>query len=127
MKFVQIANIHQALNVLAQERLPVAYEIAKNIKECDKVITEVQELLKVLFQTYVDRDLSGNIITYTENDKQVNKISDPNQLKLYNEEIAKIDAEDHDIKLTPISGEKFAGKEIPATVLLPLLDTVIVD
>lgn len=127
MKFVQIANIHQALNVLAQERLPVAYEIAKNIKECDKVITEVQELLKVLFQTYVDRDLSGNIIAYSENDKQVNKISDPAQLKLYTEEIAKIDAEDHDIKLTPISGEKFAGKEIPATVLLPLLDTVIVD
>lgn len=127
MKFGQIASIHQALTVLGQERLPVAYEVAKNIKACEKVITEVQELVKTLFQTYVDRDLSGNIIEYEDGDKKTNKISDPKQLTLYQEEMNKIDAEDYDIKLTPISGTKFEGKEIAATVLMPLLDSVIVD
>ena len=128
MKFGQIASIHQALTVLGQERLPVAYEVAKNIKACEKVISEVQDLVKSLFQTYVDRDLSGNVIEYEEDGgKKVNKISDPKQLAAYQEEMNKIDAEDYEIKLATIPGSKFEGKEIAATVLMPLLDSVIVD
>jgi hypothetical protein len=127
MRYVQIAMIHQALTALGQERLPVAYEVAKNLKACDKIMVEVRDLLTILFQKYVDRDLSGNIVEYEEDGQKRNKISDPEQLRQYNEEIAKIDAEDYEIKFTTIPGEKLAGKEIAASILLPLLDVVITD
>ena len=127
MRFGQIAALQQALTVLGQERLPMAYEIAKNLKACDRVMIEVRELAQIIFQKYADRDLSGNIMEYDEDGKKQNKISDPEQLRMYNDEITKIDTEEHDIHLITIPGIKFAGKDIAAAVLLPLLDTVIMD
>lgn len=128
MKLAQVAAIHQSLTILSQERLAAAYEIAKNIRTCESILNEVQELMRVLFTTYVDRDLDGKIKEYEEEDgKKVNKISDLQQLALYREELAKIDAEERDVKLVPIPAEKISGKELSAAVLMPLLGTVILD
>lgn len=127
LRIAQIADIRVALNTLGKQTLPIAYELAKNSRICDIILKESDEILKELQKKYFDKDENGNLKNYSEEGKQIIKISDPALLKLFNVEFAKFDADLHEVTFVPISPNKLENQAIEANTLLPLIDTVIVD
>lgn len=127
LRIAQIADIRVALNTLGKQTLPIAYELAKNSRICDIILKESDEILKELQKKYFDKDENGNLKNYSEEGKQIIKISDPALLKLFNVEFAKFDADLHEVTFVTISPNKLENQAIEANTLLPLIDTVIVD
>ena len=127
MQHAQIISIHQALLALGTEKLPIAYEIAKNVKMCERVMAETRELIQTIFKKYADRDDKGNLLEIVEDGKKRHQVTVPENVAQCNEELAKVEKEEHDIKFVPISSSIVIGKDIPVTTLVPLLDTIIVD
>ena len=127
MRYAEIKEIVNALTALGNEKLPIAYEIAKNIRKCNKILTEVDETVKELHTKFVDKDENGEVKQYTEGDKTFSKISDPDQLKAFNEEIAKIEVDEHEITFHKILFSKIENERLAANALAALIDTVIVD
>lgn len=125
MRYPEILEIRIALMELINERLPVAYEIAKNIKSCEKVITEVQELVTTIQQLYADKDEHGKIITEQTADGIIVKFSEPLRREAYQKEILKINQEDYKLDFKRIKSSSLKDIHLPARILLPLVDTII--
>lgn len=125
MRYQEIAEIRLALLELMNERLPVAYEIAKNIKECEKITTEVQELVTTMQQMYADKDEQGKIVTEKAVDGILVKFSDPARRDAYQREILKINQENHEIVFKKIQSSALKDINLPARILLPLVDIII--
>jgi hypothetical protein len=124
MKFSEISGIKNALEQLGNERLPIWYEIAKNIRICNKVIDEVQAIAKELFEGFADKDENGKLKQFEENGRSVSKITDPEKLKAYSAEVEKLDKDDHEITFHKVSLKKIESEKLQANVLVPLLDTI---
>jgi hypothetical protein len=124
MRYAEIVEIHNALQTLGMEKLPIAYEIAKNIRRCTAVIREVQEVISQLVQKYAQKDSEGNI-EFVEGGQP--KFPNAEAKAQYRAELRKIDMDDsykvdfHRIAFTRIENEKLGG-----AVLAPLLDHIIV-
>lgn len=125
MKYQEIAEIRLALLELMNERLPVAYEIAKNIKECEKVTSEVQELVTTMQQMYADKDEQGKIVTEKTADGVLVKFSETDRRDAYQREILKINQEDHTVVFKKINSSSLKDVKLPARILLPLVDIII--
>jgi hypothetical protein len=128
MKYAEIFMIKDALQKLGKERLTVAFEIAKNIRACDKVLNEAQEIAKELHQKYADKDEKGEVKQYPDDKGQMlTKISDPALIKDYQVELAKLDTEEHEVVFTKIKKSQISAEKIPGEILVPLIDTVLVE
>lgn len=127
MKYAEIMEVRDALVRLGEKDLPVAYEVAKNIRICNSILNETREILQDLHKKFADKDKDGNIIQYEENGQQVSKITDKEKLAQYQEELRKLDAEEHEVAFLKVSKASFAGKDVPGLVLVPLVDVVITD
>ncbi len=127
MKIDQITQIKNALNQLGNERLPIAYEIAKNIKTCDKVIDEVQTIVKELFEKYAEKDENGKLKNFEQDGQLMSKITDAEKLKEYNAELEKVRDDDHEITFHKVLLSKIEAEKLQANTLVPLLDTIFVE
>ena len=128
MKYAQIFEIKRDLQALGKERLPVAFEVAKNIRIADKILNETQEIAKELHTKFTDKDDKGEVKIYKdEENRDITKISDPEKLKQYQEELKKLDSEDHEVTFVKINKSQLAGEKLPAEMILALIDTIIVE
>jgi hypothetical protein len=128
MKFIEIVQIKESLKKLSQERLHVAYEIAKNIRICDKIINETQEIAKELYTKYADVDTNGQVITSRDEEgRETAKISDPEKIKECQEELTKLDREEHDVQFCKINKTKLEAEKLSADILIPLVDVIIIE
>jgi hypothetical protein len=127
MKYAEVFLIKTALEALGKLDLPVTFEVAKNIRACNVVLTEVQELAKELVEKYADRDEAGQLIVTKEGDFEKYKFNDLVKREHYNQEARKIDLFEHDIKLIKIKRSALPTTGIDISILVPLIDTVIID
>lgn len=128
MKYAEIFEIKLALEKLGKERLPVAFEVAKNIRVANKIITETQEIAKELHAKFADKDEKGETKVYKNDDGQeISKITDPAKLKEYQEELKKLDMEEHEPAFVKIKKSQLDGEKLPAEMLLALVDSIIVE
>jgi hypothetical protein len=128
MKFIEIVQIKESLKNLSQERLHVAYEIAKNIRICDKIINETQEIAKELYTKYADVDGEGKVITSRDKEgRETAKISDPEKIIECQEELTKLDKEEHDVQFIKINKTKLEAEKLSADILIPLVDVIIIE
>lgn len=129
MKLYQIDQINKALKKLAETDLPIAYELAKNIRACETILDESNEIARELHSRFADKNEKGELIQYPQDGKEYSRITDTSKALLYTHELAKIEAVEHDIKLVPISKTIFEGKQIPGltNLLIPLIGTIIID
>jgi hypothetical protein len=128
MNYTEIQNVKQALLKISSERLPIAYEIAKNLKLCNKIIAETDEIMMEIYKKYADKDEKGELRVYHDpSEKEMYKISDNEKLLEYQQALNKLYSEEHDVKFITISKTTLIGQSLYATDLLPLLDIIIVD
>lgn len=129
MKYFQIEQIQKALTDLSKERLPIAYEIARNLQLCNKVISEVSEVSRQLFEQFADRDEHGEFVRVPQEGNPSNllmKITDPSKLSAYQQAIQKLAADEHSIPFVTISMDAIKGEKLAAETLLPLLDVILI-
>jgi hypothetical protein len=128
MKYAEIFDIKLALEKLAKEPLKAAFEIAKDIRICTKLLDEGQELTRTLHAQFADRDEEGKIKQYEDEEKRaIAKISDPDKLKIYQEAIQKLNMEEHEVVFTKINKSKLETEKLSAEILIPLIDVIIVE
>ncbi|MFA6295596.1 MAG: hypothetical protein WC666_04235 [Candidatus Paceibacterota bacterium] len=129
MKYAEIFEIKLALDKLGKERLPIAFEVAKNLRIAKKILDETQEIAKELHAKFADKDEKGEIKTYKneEGGQEVSKITDADKLKEYQTELKKLDAEEHEVVFVKITKSQLAGEKLPAEILVSLIDTIITD
>lgn len=128
MKYGEIFEIKLALEKLGKERLPIAFEVAKNIRLANKVLSETQEIAKELHTKFADKDEKGEVKSYkNEEGQDVAKISDPAKLKEYQDELKKLDSEEHDVPFVKINKSQLVGEKLPAEMLLALVDVIITE
>jgi hypothetical protein len=128
MKYFQILEVKNALTELGKERLPIAYEVAKNIRLCNKVIEETAELSREMFEKFADKDKDGKPVQVPDENNQgqmTMKITDPANLLSYQEEIGKILNADHDMEFVKIPKVRIQSEKLTATTIVPLIDIVI--
>ena len=131
MKHMQIVEIKNALTDLGRERLPIAYEIAKNLRICNNFIQETADLSKALFEQFADRDTEGNLINYPvetppgQPEQSQMKISDPAKLKAYQVELVKVLDADHEVDFVKIPKIRIQSEKLVASVVVPLIDVII--
>jgi hypothetical protein len=127
MKTTQILEIRESLIRLGDRDLPFAYEIAKNLKLCTAVATEVQELQKDIYNKLVDKDEEGKPLQY-QDEKQgtITKITDPSKIEQYNTELNKLFNEDREVAFVKIPRAEIKAS-VPANWLVPLIGTVITE
>jgi len=128
MKYGQILNIQKALEELSKERLTIAYEIAKNIRICKNITDETQSLVAEIQLKYADRDENGNILQeFDEKRRPIFKITNPVKMQQFLGELSKIDNEEHEVTFVKISLNAIKDEKLTAEILLPLLDTVLIE
>ncbi len=128
MKFAEILIIKKALMVLGQERLPVAYEIAKNIRICDKIITESKEIANEVYLRYADREENGDVKMYkNELGQGVARITDSTRAAECQVELNKLDLEEHDVSFVKFNKNILKAEKLSADTLIPLIDIIIVE
>ena len=126
MKLKEIQEIHKSLQKLGEERLPIGYELARNLKLCNNVIKDYEEVASSLFSQYGDKNDSGELVNYAGESGQVLlKISDPVLLEQYQKELQKLQGEEHNIKFLKIPKSKLDGRALEGNTLVPLLDVII--
>jgi hypothetical protein len=128
MKYFQILEVKNALTELGKERLPIAYEVAKNIRLCNKVIEETAELSREMFEKFADKDKDGKPVQVPDENNQgqmTMKITDQANLLSYQEEIGKILNADHDMEFVKIPKVRIQSEKLTATTIVPLIDIVI--
>jgi hypothetical protein len=128
MKYLELIEIKNALTDLGKEKLPVAYEIAKNIRLCNNAIQETADVTKTLFESYADKDTKGVPINYpveNEPDKTQMRISDPEELKQYQLELFKALEADHVVEFVKIPKSKIQSEKLIASMVVPLIDVII--
>lgn len=128
MKYAEIFEIKLALDKLGKERLPIAFEVAKNIRIANKILAETQEIAKELHAKFSDKDNKGEPVSYKDDEgREVSKITDTDKLKEYQVELKKLDTEEHEVTFVKINKAQLAGEKLPAEMLLALIDTIIVE
>jgi len=127
MKYAQIGAIKVSLEALKDKELPIAYELARNLLICDKFLEEAQGLVQVLHTGFADRDSEGVLVKYIEEGKEAHKISDPIKLMQFQKELLKLENEEHEIKFIKIKRAALENTMLTASVLVPLIDTIIED
>jgi len=128
MKYLQIVEIKSALTELSKERLPIAYEIAKNIRICNNAIQEMTELSRTIFENFADKDEDGNFIKHQVGDDPNNmqlKISNSDALNQYQIEFVKLLDVEHDVHFVMIPKARIQTENLLADVLIPLIDVII--
>jgi hypothetical protein len=128
MNYFQITEIKNALIELGKERLPVAYEIAKNTRLCNQVINETADLSRELFEKFADRDSEGALIQYPDESKSMQtvlKINDPEKLAQHQAERIKLLLAEHTVDFVKISASSIQAVPLTASILMPLLDSII--
>jgi hypothetical protein len=125
MKFNELVALKNALEALGKERLPIAYELAKNIHLADQAINEAQELARELYTKFVDRDENGDVIPYMDQEgQQITRITDTTNLNAYLVEIKKMESVDYEINFVKIGKSTLAKKDLLAEQLIPLLSII---
>jgi hypothetical protein len=126
MKLNEINTIRQALVLLGEEKFPIVYEIAKNIKLCDKALDEAKIYGKQLTEKFADKNEDGSIKQYIENGQSLMKVTDSEDLEHLQHELSKIENEEHDIPFLIISKDLLKSPTISSALrFVPLIDTVI--
>jgi len=128
MKFQQIMECKLALEALSSEyNLPIAYELAKNLKRTVKVLNDATDIAKDIGRKFAEtegenfkRDKDGMLIFKSPEDKVA-----------YDAEIAKLNHDDLEIEFhkIPIRKIKKYIEEhgIKGVYLAPLIDVVFID
>jgi hypothetical protein len=130
MKYMQIIEIKTSLAELGKEKLPIAYEIAKNIRMCNQIIQETQDINKTLVEKFCDKSEDGTPKDYpVENHPEQTqlRIGDPELLKQYQEAWMKALDADHKVDFVKIPKLRIQSEKLLASMLVPLVDTVIED
>lgn len=130
MKINEIKEIHKSLVDLGQERVPFAYEIAVNTKECSKIMMEAKLIFQDLLSKYCDKDENGHIKEYIQDpDKpdspKVNKITDLENLKMFNIAVKKLDNEEYSPKFINIPKDEIKKYDLPSSPLVALVGVII--
>ena len=127
MKYAKIKLIEDSLTKLGNKELPIAFEIAKNLRACTKITEESEALFKEVFSKYADKDENGNLIQYSQDGKPTTKITGADKMEQFNVEVAKIDNEEHEIVFIKIPKSALSGKDLAANILVPLMDDLITE
>lgn len=129
MRLVEIDKIKKSLDTLAKEPATIAYELAKNIRLCDAILTEANSIAQTIHNGFADKDADGKLIVYREEEtgKDLYKITDPAKAALFTTEMQKLETEEHNIPFVKIKRSQIKNMSILPTVLLPLIDCIIVD
>jgi len=128
MKYLQVVEIKNALTELGKERLPIAYEVAKNIRICNKIIDETSEISREMFEKFSDKDANEKPIQVPDdknNGQMTMTITDPMNLKMYQEELTKILNSEHLVEFIKIPKARIQNEKLTANVVVPLIDVVI--
>ena len=129
LKYFEIMQVHKALDNISNKVIYGAtYEIVRNLKTLNDIITSNTALMQTLYKKFADVDENGNLKIYDEpNGQQMNRISDPEKLAEFNKELEKLSNEDYDVELKTIPTSIINKLDIPSKDILPLLDIVFVD
>jgi hypothetical protein len=128
MKIAEIALIKSKLELMSKENLTFAYEIAKNLRICNKYLDEGFSIVKELQLQFVDRDEKGEIKVYKdEKDQDIYRITDPIKFPQYQEAVRKLEDEDHNPQFVTINKSKIEAGHFSDEALLPLIDVIIIE
>lgn len=128
MKYAQIAEVRWAIQGLSTEyTLTIAYQLAKNLVKCKKVMDEIQDLVTDITKQHAVLDAQGNV-TYL--DKKMVFKSEEDE-KITNELIEKVNQDEFVLELhkVPFSRiEKFVEENgVKGIYLVPLIDVMFVE
>jgi hypothetical protein len=138
LTMLEIQDMFVALQKLGERDLPIAYELAKNMRILKKEIAAYEEDRNTVHEKFADKDAGGAFIEYIEKDmygrdERVRKISDPAKLMEFNREHEKMlkDVRDvivHRVLLKRVTnGRDGRERDLPAMLLAPLLETIFVE
>lgn len=147
LSFNDLKKIREALQILGTLNLPIAYEVAKNLKRVNATLREPEELLAELWNKYIDKDADGNQIQYTINgeakivvankdellpDARVfTKIGDSEKQKDFQEQKKKTESDTFEVDLHEVKMSKLKDyiekNGIMGNALEPLLDVVLIE
>jgi hypothetical protein len=135
MKLAELATIKAALEGLGKQKLPIWYEIAKNLKAVNKVLNDANEVRQDLWNKYADKvEGTEEVKEYIgeagtpEAGKPYTKITDKADLK---ECMAQMKAMDEDDSFTVnfhrILASRVSAKDLEGLYGEPLIDVVFVE
>src|ERR1039458_6029669 len=137
IKYIKVLDIHEALVQLGNEKLNVAYEIAKNIRICRHPMEDIQGIVKELQEKLTDKDAEGNPVYETVpvgrgGKQQIPKFDETNseskkRKKEFEAELKKIENDIHELNFHKIPYTKIKDVPLQGTILAPLLEYIIVD
>ena len=128
MKFAEIVIIKEALEKISLGHLTFAFEIAKNLRICNKVIDETMSVVKDLQRQFLDKDERGEIMVHKdEKGQDTMKISDPSKLLQYQNAVRKLEEEEHGMAFLTIHKSKIEAEKFAAVEIIPLVDVIIIE
>jgi hypothetical protein len=135
MKLAELATIKAALEGLGRQKLPIWYEIAKNLKAVNKVLNEANEVRQDLWNKYADKEEDGKTVKEymgdkgtPEEGKPYTKISDKADLKECMAQMKAMDEDDsYEVKFHRILASRVSAKDLEGVYGEPLIDVIFVE
>lgn len=125
IRLEELLGIHQVLNFLARNQLPVktAYWLNRVLKGVNKEFQELEEARKKLIEKHVSRDESGEPKLNAEKTQYE---FEPEKRIEFEREFAELGKEEIDIDVYKFSLDQFGDLKI-APAMMPILERFIED
>lgn len=134
MKLAQLIEIKEKLETIGKLKLPIWYEIAKNLKAVNKVLDEANELRMAIWEKFADKDEAGKVKEYIgekgtpEEGKPYSKITDKAVLAECMAELKNMDDDDtFEVKFHRILKDRISQKDLEGGDFVPLIDVIVVE
>jgi hypothetical protein len=126
MKVAKLQSILGALQALGQQKLPIGYEIAKNIRRCEQALAETNDVVKALVRKHAVKRPDGEPSYEVRGDRMFPVFDEENR-GLYAAEIRKVDEESVEVDLHRVLVARLEGIPVEGSLLAPLLGYVFVE
>tara|TARA_Y100000385_G_C12941207_1_gene571159 strand:+ start:339 stop:725 length:387 start_codon:yes stop_codon:yes gene_type:complete len=120
----QILEINQALKYIASQDIEAWYQIGRNIKKVEPIVTELSDSRQSIISKFVKKDADGNWLHKDEAKIQWDLGDDQVKADELWEEIQK---EERTVEFFTFGYEVLASTKLNPQAVTPLLDTVIVE
>lgn len=120
----QILEINQALRYIASQDTEAWYQIGRNIKKVEPIVTELSDARQSIISKFVKKDADGNWLHKDEAKTQWDLGDDQAKADELWEETQK---EERTVEFFTFSYEVLASTKLNPQAVTPLLDTVIVE
>ena len=120
----QILEINQALKYIASQDIEAWYQIGRNIKKVEPIVTELSDSRQSIISKFVKKDADGNWLHKDEAKTQWDLGDDQAKADELWEETQK---EERTVEFFTFGYEVLASTKLNPQAVTPLLDTVIVE